>query len=651
MGIVDEALGTQPRSGGIVDEALGGSPSPVQEQPQGKSFGGFFNNVISDAGNVGRGMWEGAKLLGTAMMPPSANPNDPRVGLANLVKGGGQAMLGSYMPNQFPEYAQMDSPAIRQAMETYAPIGESILNPAGIPGRVVDYAYEKPLSTALVASGGLAGAGKVAEIGNLAKTAGVLNKAAIYTNPLTPVVAPIAKVTGMAMATKPIEKIIDAGINKGIRPSVSGQKSFAKMEGFRRKSRDAVFTIAENKNNLQLTDELGQPSGKLPETLNQFSQAIDQTEGAIFKQFDDMAKGAGKTGASLELEPIAKELNGVVNNKVLNDLAPSTADYARAKMESLTKRGVYTVEEAQEAIKILNKSLDAFYKNPTYDTASKAYVDSLVVNRMRSGLDDLISKADGAGYQELKNRYGSLKEIRADVNRRAVVDARKNAKGLIDFSDIFSGSEVIRGIMSLDPASIGAGLTAKSIAKLYKIRNEPNTHIKNMFRHVDKYVQQNGPRPLVTGTPYQKALNPGNPEAGSEVYDIGMAAPVTSEGDVLIGYNQGRPVFDRGSGRTGESYARGVNAEYGTPVNPTGAAIPVGTPYGSPNVPVPVGNRMPVPVGSTRSLYPPPEADFIQNPGRLSITNRRMEPAQGVKKPRLTLEQVQQILRERGLKR
>lgn len=207
---------------------------------------------------------------------------------------------------------------------------------------------------------------------------------------------------------KGLEKTIIKGIEKGIRPSVVGKKSAPLMKAYFDKAKNAVQNIVANKDNLILTNKFGEPlKGELPKSLKQFSQAINQTKTTVFEQYDAMAKEAGKSGATIKLAPIKTELDVIINNPVLKDLAPDIVRYAEQKGISLAKRNVYTPTETQEAITILNNSLEAFYKNPTYDSASKAYIDSLIANNLRKGLDTTIEGLQGKGYQELKNSYGA----------------------------------------------------------------------------------------------------------------------------------------------------------------------------------------------------------------------------------------------------
>jgi hypothetical protein len=288
-----------------------------------------------------------------------------------------------------------------------------------------------------------------------------------------------------------LSKAIRTGVEKSIRPSVIGQRTFPQMEKYLSRAETAVKTIIENKDNLELSSVSGDVvKGKLPQTLKQFSQAVDQTKIEIFKQYDALTKEAGGQGARIGLNPIVSELRGIADDAIVSDFNPKIGKYAVDLADRLETRGSYTAEEVQKGISTLNNSLDAFYKNPSFENASQAQVDAMVVNNLRSSLDTAIENITGSDYQVLKNKYGALKTIERDVNRRAIVDARKNPKGLIDFSDIFSGSQVVHGILSLDPSIFTAGLTAKIIASTIKFMNNPNRIVKSMFGDAEQVMQK-----------------------------------------------------------------------------------------------------------------------------------------------------------------
>lgn len=286
-----------------------------------------------------------------------------------------------------------------------------------------------------------------------------------------------------------ISQTVQSGIDKGVRPTVAGKSTHKQTQQYYGKAQNAVENIISNKGSLSLTDDFGEVvPDSTPQNLRQFSQAISQTKDKIYQQYNDMAMNSTGKGIDIDLSPISNELNPIINNRVLNNFAPDVVQYAAEKANALNTAGAFTAKEVQGAIGIMNNSLEAFYRNPSYQTASKAYVDSIIANNMRKALDKTIESTEGPGYQTLKNNYGSLKAIEKEVNQRAVVDARKNSKGLIDFTDVFTGAEAVKGLISMNPATVGAGVSAGLISRLIKAANNPNRKIKNMFYRTEKLM-------------------------------------------------------------------------------------------------------------------------------------------------------------------
>ena len=311
-------------------------------------------------------------------------------------------------------------------------------------------------------------------------------------------VSPISATKG-----KPKEQIIDQaivkGISKGIRPSVVGKKNSGDVQDYYKNASEAVKLIVGNKENLKLQDAEGNIVSKVPESLHDFAQSIEQTKGNIFKKYDALAEQSGKQGAVVDLTGIVKALDSAARNKIINIKSPETVSYINSLKERLATSGSLKPSEAQELIKSYNDSLQAYYKNPSYDTASRATVDAAVVNNLRSSLDSTITNTlNTPEYSLLKKQYGALKSIEKDVVNRAIVDARKNTKGLIDFTDILSGGDIVNGVLTLNPGMIAKGTAQMGIKNYFKMINEPNSIIKDMFQKVDKN--------------YQKPLDVVNPE-------------------------------------------------------------------------------------------------------------------------------------------
>jgi hypothetical protein len=290
---------------------------------------------------------------------------------------------------------------------------------------------------------------------------------------------------------KQIASSVLGNYKAGVKPLINAKTTPSLAAKYDEKVVNAVKTIKDNKAGLVFTDEAGAPiTGQSPKTLQQFSDAVEQTKKTVFSQYDDLAKKAGEAGVRVEVAPIGTELDTVINNKALALTNPKAIKYAQELQDRLANTGALDATTAQEVIQNYNKSLEAFYRNPSYDNASQAAIDSLVANKMRETLDAGISGMTGTQYSALKSQYGALKAIEKDVIKAAIRDARKNTKGLIDMTDVFSGGQVVNGILSMNPGMIASGATQKGIAAFYKYLNNPNRAINALFKEADKLPVQ-----------------------------------------------------------------------------------------------------------------------------------------------------------------
>lgn len=331
--------------------------------------------------------------------------------------------------------------------------------------------------------------------------------------------------------TAGLDKFIKENFERAIKPSVSGKSTQAQAQAYTGKVTSALNSIIDNKSNLRLLDEHGQPlpADQLPKSLDQFAQAIDQTKQAIFKKYDAMAKApaayVGKTPSGVDLSPVVSELRKVGTSPVVGDLDPEIARYAGRLADALQNRGHYTAEEAQAAVQHLNSSLQAFYKNPNHETATRAGVDALIANKLRTGLDEAIERVVGPGYQQLKNQYGALRTLEKDVVHRAIVTGRQEAgRGLMGrVGDVISAEEVIRGILRLEPTAMATGAGIRAFTGFVRHLHSPNRAVKRIFEAAEK----------------RQALVPSATRDGAAAAVRAAAPVVGSVGlDNLMGYMQ-----------------------------------------------------------------------------------------------------------------
>lgn len=486
-------------------QSISGSPFSVQQHVAPQSPG-IFSRIGSDikktASNIGKNISEHgvmSNLLGEGAL---RTVGEVGYGAANIVAepiNSITSTLGDYFGPKITDWAKSHPEAAKNLAATLQPTVEGGTKAIQKTSETYNKAFENyPEAKKNVEAVG----GIIAGLGAI-ETAGAA-KSALKTGITKVAQTEAGKAIEKNLAKRSVsslDEVIDRGIEKGVRPSVSGKAGSAtQTRVFKEKARDAVKTIAEHTDQLSLVDQFGDITVGPPKSLKQFSDAIEQTKKIIFKKYDDLARSAGEKGVTLSLENPAAELEKVAKSKAIRTVKPEIADYAEKTASRLRAAKTFTPEEAQDAIKIYNQSLDAFYKNPSADTASKAYLDSLVVNHMRSDLDNLIEGAAGKNYGELKRQYGSLKSLEKDVAHRALVEGRKAPHGLIDFTDVFSGSQAIEGILSLNPAKVGSALTQKAIATWIKNRNSPNKIIENMFNDVYKTMG----KASKTGVPFRK---------------------------------------------------------------------------------------------------------------------------------------------------
>jgi hypothetical protein len=284
-----------------------------------------------------------------------------------------------------------------------------------------------------------------------------------------------------------INKTIDQGIAKAIKPSTAKKSSLTALDAYKRSTRTAVKEIIRNKDNINLMDESGAITKGLPTNLRQTLDAIDQTKKKIFNEYDSLARVTGNK-VKVDLSKISKELDTITTNKTLMDFSPETIEYAKSMQEVLSGRKHYTALETQEAIQYLNKTLEDFYKTRDMNVYGKVRINSMIANILRKELDTSIQRSTGKDYAALKSRYGSLRNLERDVTKRTIIDSRKAPKGLVDFSDIYTGYHVISGLLRNEPTVAVSGALAKVIANRMRALNDPNKIISKMFKETDSLI-------------------------------------------------------------------------------------------------------------------------------------------------------------------
>jgi len=291
-------------------------------------------------------------------------------------------------------------------------------------------------------------------------------------------------------ASKPFQPVevqvktaIKDGILKGIKPYFTKIQSSSRLNKYLNQASQAIDAIYENMPTL--ANEEGIKEVRLPRNIGEFMDAVGQVKTSLYKKYNGLAQKAGETRLGFDVSDIITKAD-----KISADLKfpPEIRNYAAQLKNELAELHGQMPEVIESRIADLNLSLGSFYEGRT--SKAKAQVDASFANILRKNLDEQISKAldiAGGTYQGLKSQYAALKTIEKDVARRAMTELKKNSKGLMDLTDIFTGGDLLMGLVTGNPASFLKGAAGLGIKKMYKALNDPNRFIKNMFEKVNLF--------------------------------------------------------------------------------------------------------------------------------------------------------------------
>ncbi len=298
---------------------------------------------------------------------------------------------------------------------------------------------------------------------------------------------PETSTLGDAIATNnpgAVDNYITRKYRSAVKPSKAETRSAPDLVQQDQRILTTVDQIIANRGGLKLTDAAGgEITGRLPRSLRQFSEAVDQTKKSLFQKYDTMARTAGDVGVQVDLAPVISELRSIGMRPEVIDLHPELAPQIEQLARNFEARGFYTPSAAQDAIENINKMLSAFYKNPTEQTVSRATLLAPIARTLRGQLDAAIEGATGPGYQALRQQYGALSSVEKDIAKAVQREANKIPGGLAGtFADIAASEEAIRGIFTLNPAALARAGGIKAAQRAVKYVNDPNRAIERLFQ-------------------------------------------------------------------------------------------------------------------------------------------------------------------------
>ena len=299
-----------------------------------------------------------------------------------------------------------------------------------------------------------------------------------------------------------VRKEAEQYINKSIKPTVKWKMNQADYNKFIDDTLDIVDLMDKNKWILQYTDDAWNAvKWQMPTNMRETSEALWNLKKVLYDQYNEIAKQAGDAGARVNMNKAFQQLDDLSRDVSQNIANPKTQaiidEFKEALLKNTDDAGTIAIEDAQKLTQDFNKQLTAFFKNPNMNDVSKnsivAQLNKWTKDAINDSIDDVLDNSIKNGssassqYTQLKSFYGKIKTIEDEISKRALVEARKNAKGLSStILDSLSWWEFTSAVLSLDPVKAGKAWVMNLISRYYNYVNNPNTQLNNLFKLVER---------------------------------------------------------------------------------------------------------------------------------------------------------------------
>lgn len=292
-------------------------------------------------------------------------------------------------------------------------------------------------------------------------------------------------------------EVVDYGMNKGIRPPVKPRGTASLTEKDVQSGRDMVKSIIDHKNDIQLTDAIGNqlPKGSLPKDPEfaavQMAQAAEQAKKIIRQKSDAMRIEASGKGFEAPLDSVVEMLDRKLGENYIQDM-PEVYDYIKKERDIFANRKKYSLKDAENRLQAINAKSGNYYNKPNPNLMN---IDVEIAGELKKILDDSITKAEGPGFAEFKKQYGNILANEKRINDRATMAARRNPYGFFDIGNISIAAEVLKGgaTMAATGGAKGGGRILGAIGmgvvkNKMKKANDPNIIVSKMFDKADKIL-------------------------------------------------------------------------------------------------------------------------------------------------------------------
>ena len=242
-----------------------------------------------------------------------------------------------------------------------------------------------------------------------------------------------------------------------------------------------------------------------PKNAKQAMEAINESKQKLWQQVQGENRKVNKITT---WDEIAQEIYNFTKNhendalfRANPELEWRLSQYADSIKEN-PRFSKLTQDDLQELLTNTNQKIPAnsFLKqldsNPI-ETQKNTVLASLLRDKVENNLMDTIWSSS----QELRNKYGSLRQLEKDLAKRYWVYARQNPKWLADLFWAEAIPEIAMGIITGNIWQVAKWVLIKWVTQTIKNKNNPNNIIKDIFatqaKIKGKVIQKQEPSKLL----------------------------------------------------------------------------------------------------------------------------------------------------------
>lgn len=260
-------------------------------------------------------------------------------------------------------------------------------------------------------------------------------------------------------------------IRQAVRPSISGVDTAWKFDMQDKKLLQGVKEIVWQ--------------GKTPTNSRELMTAIKETKDALWNKVKQANASVTATTSGDDIALKLRQFTTDPENKTMLLARPELKANLMKMADDIQSNPDFkniTQDELQEVLTDVNARIpqSAFLKG--IDPSPNQTAQNIVISKVyKEILDDNLEKAVGTAWKEMRQAYGSVRQLEKDFAKRFGVYLRQNPKGLADMFGMEWFADIAVGLLSQNPAQFARWAILQWAKNLLKKSNSPDTIIKDIF--------------------------------------------------------------------------------------------------------------------------------------------------------------------------